>query len=229
MLSGNIRDQKNWHHFGIGERIDCLEEASREPDRIVKHNRKVRMSLMAFVVVLILTVVGVRQIPTEYLAQRYEENFTEAILMQRAAQEPEQAIWQRLIGDLMLNKKMEQKAYVAYEKAFSLDPVNPEIMNNFAWLLLTSANLELRDPLKALTLARGAVTMMEKGYVLDTLATAYWANGLVEEAVHTERRAADLDPAKRRFYQAQIDRFVALSYEDSLYEDENSQNREVIN
>lgn len=229
MLSGNIREQKNWHHFGIGERIDCLEEASREPDRIVKHNRKVRMSLAAFVAVLILTVVGVRQIPTEYLAQRYEENFTEAILMQRAAQEPEQAIWQRLIGDLMLNKKMEQKAYVAYEKAFSLDPVNPEIMNNFAWLLLTSANLELRDPLKALTLARGAVTIMEKGYVLDTLATAYWANGLVEEAVQMERRAADVDPAKRRFYQTQIDRFVALSYEDSLYENEKSQNREVIN
>lgn len=216
MLSGNIREQKNWHHFGIGERIDCLEDAGRKPDIIEKHNRKVRRSLVAFIAVLILTVVGVRQIPTELLAQRYEENFTEAILMQRAAQEPEQAIWQRLIGDLMLNKKMEQKAYIAYEKAFSLDPVNPEIMNNFAWLLLTSEDLELRDPLKALTLARGAMTIMEKGYVLDTLATAYWANGLVEEAVQIEQRAAAVDPAKRRFYQAQSDRFVALSYEASL-------------
>ena len=229
MLSGNIREQKNWHHFGIGERIDCLEDASRRPDRIEKHNSKVRRSLVAFIAVLILTVVGVRQIPTELLAQRYEENFTEAILMQRAAQEPEQAIWQRLIGDLMLNKKMEQKAYIAYEKAFSLDPVNPEIMNNFAWLLLTSEDLDLRDPLKALTLARGAVTVMEKGYVLDTLATAYWANGLVEEAVQIEQRAAAVDPAKRRFYQAQSDRFVALSYEASLNTNKNSQNREAIN
>jgi len=229
MLSGNIREQKNWHHFGIGERIDCLEDAGRKPDIIEKHNRKVRRSLVAFIAVLILTVVGVRQIPTELLAQRYEENFTEAILMQRAAQEPEQAIWQRLIGDLMLNKKMEQKAYIAYEKAFSLDPVNPEIMNNFAWLLLTSEDLELRDPLKALTLARGAMTVMEKGYVLDTLATAYWANGLVEEAVQIEQRAAAVDPAKRRFYQAQSDRFVALSYEASLNTNKNSQNREAIN
>ncbi|MFT5727634.1 MAG: Zn-dependent protease with chaperone function [Desulforhopalus sp.] len=229
MLSGNIREQKNWHHFGIGERIDCLEDASRRPDRIEKHNSKVRRSLVAFIAVLILTVVGVRQIPTELLAQRYEENFTETILMQRAAQEPEQAIWQRLIGDLMLNKKMEQKAYIAYEKAFSLDPVNPEIMNNFAWLLLTSEDLDLRDPLKALTLARGAVTVMEKGYVLDTLATAYWANGLVEEAVQIEQRAAAVDPAKRRFYQAQSDRFVALSYEASLNTNKNSQNREAIN
>jgi len=229
MLSGNIREQKNWHHFGIGERIDCLEDARRKPNIIEKHNSKVRRSLVAFVVVLILTVVGVRQIPTELLAQRYEENFTEAILMQRAAQEPEQAIWQRLIGDLMLNQKMEEKAYIAYEKAFSLDPVNPEIMNNFAWLLLTSENLELRDPLKALTLARGAATVMEKGYILDTLATAYWANGLVEEAVQTEQRAAAVDPAKRRFYQAQIERFLSLSYEASLNTNENSQNRKAIN
>lgn len=229
MLSGDIRDQKNWHHFGIGERIDCLENASREPDKIDKHNSKVRKSLMVFAGILLLTVVGVRQIPTDLLSQKYEENFTEALLMQRAAQEPEQAIWQRLIGDLMLNKKMEQKAYVAYEKAYSLDPVNPEIMNNFAWLLLTSENLELRDPFKALTLARGAVTIMEKGYILDTLATAYWANGLVEEAVQTEQRAAVVDPAKRRFYQSQIDRFVALSYENSLNLNENSQNQEVVN
>ena len=222
MLSGNIRDQPNWHHFGIGERIDCLEDASRNPALIQQHNNKVRKSLMAFVALLILTTIGVQQLPTELLEKRYQENFTEAILMQRAAQEPEQALWQRLIGDLMLGKKMEQKAYAAYEKAFSLDPVNPEIMNNFAWLLLTSENLELRDPLKALTLARGAATIQEKGYILDTLATAYWANGLVEEAVQTEQRAAVIDPAKRRFYLARIERFVSVAYKDSLREDKDS-------
>ena len=216
VLGGNIREQPNWHHFGIGERIDCLEAASRSPKIIQQHDRKLRRSLLFFVAVLLLTFVGVQQIPTELLAQRYEANFTEAILMQRAAQEPDQALWQRLIGDLMLNKKMEEKALAAYEKAFSLDPVNAEIMNNFAWLLLTSENLQLRDPSRALTLARGAVILQEKGYILDTLATAYWANDLVEEAVQTEKRALAVDPGKRRFYQAQIHRFLASSYGDSL-------------
>ncbi|MFT5700253.1 MAG: Zn-dependent protease with chaperone function [Desulforhopalus sp.] len=229
MLSGNIREQPNWHHFGIGERIDCLEAASRQPGIIQHHNSKVKKSLLTFVAVLVFAVVGVQQLPTELLEQRYEENFTEALLMQRAAQEPEQALWQRLIGDLMLSKKMEENAFVAYEKAFSLDPVNPEIMNNFAWLLLTSENLELRDPLKALTLVRGAVTIQEKGYILDTLATAYWANGLVEEAVQAEERAVEVDPAKRRFYQSQIDRFVAVSYEDSLRKRDDSPEKESIN
>jgi len=229
MLSGNIREQPNWHHFGIGERIDCLEEATRKPERIDQHNKKVRMSLVGFAAVLLLTVVGVQQLPTELLEKRYEENFTEAILMQRAMQEPEQALWQRLIGDLMLNKKMEEKALVAYEKAFSLDPVNPEVMNNLAWLVLTSEDLSLRDPLKALTLARGAVTLQEKGYILDTLATAYWANGFVDEALETEKRAMEVDPAKRRFYQAQITRFVSVSYEKSLNSIENSVEETITN
>ncbi|BHH85754.1 M48 family metalloprotease [Desulforhopalus sp. 52FAK] len=229
MLSGNIREQHNWHHFGIGERIDCLEAATEKPERIQQHNKKVRMSLFAFVAVLLITVVGVKQLPTELLEQRYEENFTEAILMQRAVQEPEQALWQRLIGDLMLSKKMERKAFVAYEKALSLDPVNPEIMNNLAWLVLTSEDLSLRDPLKALTLARSAATIHEKGYILDTLATAYWANGLVAEALAAEERAMVVDPAKRRFYQAQIRQFASVSYEESLKVVDSSEEETIMN
>ena len=134
-----------------------------------------------------------RQIPTEQLAERYQENFAETALLEKVKHEPDRALWQRLIGDLMLTRKMEEKALAAYEKAFSLEPTNPEIMNNLAWLLLTSENLSLRDPLQALTLARAAATLQPKGHVLDTLATAYWANGLVEEAVRTESQAAMVD------------------------------------
>ena len=125
-------------------------------------------------------------------------------------------MWQRLIGDLMVSRKMEQKALVAYEKAFGLEPANPEIMNNLAWLLLTSEDLSLRDPGKALTLARAAASLQPKGYILDTLATAYWANGLVEEAVETERQAAFTDPERLRFYEAQAHRFRQESYEEAV-------------
>ena len=224
-LSGNIRDQHNWHHFGIGERIDCLEDAEKAPEQISRHNRKVRYSLLAYVATMLLAVVLVRQIPTEALAQRYQENFAESVLKQKVKLEPDRAIWQRLIGDLMLTKKMEEKALEAYAKAYSLEPVNPEIMNNFAWLLLTSENLSLRDPLKALTLARGAATLQPKGHVLDTLATAYWANGLVEEAVRTEKQAAFVDPAQKRFYMAQIFKFTSQTYEEEVSELEASQEK----
>lgn len=224
-LGGNIRDERNWHHFGIGERIDCLEQAEREPGLIGRHNRKVRYSLAAYIAVLVFAGFLVRQLPTEQLAERYQENFAEAVLLEKVKREPDRAIWQRLIGDLMLTRKMEEKALAAYEKAFSLEPTNPEIMNNFAWLLLTSENLGLRDPFKALTLARAAATLQPKGHVLDTLATAYWANGLVEEAVRTESRAAMMDLAQKRFYQAQIARFLNRTYEESIREMESARGK----
>ncbi len=223
IMSGNIRDQRNWHHFGIGERIDCLEDAEKNPGQIRRHNQKVRYSLLAYGAVLLLAIVAVRQIPTEVLAQRYQENFAESVLFQKVKQEPDRALWQRLIGDLMLTRKMEEKALKAYQKAYSLEPVNPEIMNNFAWLLLTSENLRLRDPAQALTLARAAAILAPKGHILDTLATAYWANGLVREAVETEKQAAAVDVAQRRFYLAQIIKFTSKTYEESVRELEAAQ------
>lgn len=216
VLSGNIREQKNWHHFGIGERIECLEKAEQEPALIKRHNKKVFYSLLGYVACVVLTVTLVRQIPVDMLEQRYQENFAETVLFHKAKQEPERAIWQRMIGDLMLSKKMEEKALGAYEKAFSLDPSNYEIMNNFAWLLLTSKNLNLRDPARAFTLARSAATIQEKGYILDTLATAYWANGFPDQAILTEERAMQIDPGQRRYYQAQALKFSGETYEESL-------------
>ncbi|MDK9706298.1 MAG: M48 family metalloprotease [Desulforhopalus sp.] len=218
LLSGTVRDEHNWHHFGIGERIECLVQAERQPELIKRHDRKVRFGLISYVAVVVLAGVLVGQIPKEQLASRYQENFAETILLQKATKEPDRALWQRLIGDLMMTKKMEEKARTAYEKAYSLEPVNPEIMNNLAWLLLTSEDLRLRDPLRALSLARAAASLQARGHIYDTLATAYWANGLVEEAVHAERQAAAIDPAQRRFYQAQIARFLKQTYEESLKE-----------
>lgn len=224
VLSGTVRDEHNWHHFGIGERIDCLVRAERQPELITRHNRKVRFGLISYVAVALFAGVFVGQIPKEQLATRYQENFAETILLQKVTKEPDRALWQRLIGDLMMTKKMEEKARIAYEKAYGLEPTNPEIMNNLAWLLLTSEDLRLRDPLRALSLARAAASLQAKGHVFDTLATAYWANGLIDEAVHAERQAAMLDPAQRRFYYAQIARFMKQTYEESVRELEAKQN-----
>lgn len=222
-MSGNIRDQKNWHHFGIGERIDCIEGAEANPALIQHHDRKVRWSLITYGIVLILCFGMARQIPTEEFSKRYEEQFAEAVLIQKAKQEPDKALWQRSIGDLMFHRGMEDKALAAYEKAFSLEPANAAVMNNLAWLLLTSEDLSLRDPGRALTLARAAAVILPRGFILDTLATAYWANGFVEEAVTTEKQAIFVDPDKSRYYKTQADRFLYESYSDELIRKRESQ------
>jgi Zn-dependent protease with chaperone function len=55
-MSGNIREQKNWHHFGIGERIDFLARCEHRPVLARQHDRKVRLALAAYFLLIGLTV-----------------------------------------------------------------------------------------------------------------------------------------------------------------------------
>ncbi len=211
-LSGNIRDQKSWHHFGIGERIDFLARCEQDPSLIRRHDRKVFFSLAIYFTVILVTVLAVRQVDTERLLAGYETRYTEAVLRHKVRQEPGNSLWLQLLGDLLQGREMERKAMDAYEKALALSPMNADLNNNLAWLLLTARDRSLRDPVRALTLARTAAVLKQKGYILDTLATAFWANHLVEEAVLTELKAIRLDPENRAYYQAQIERFRTTTW-----------------
>lgn len=212
VLSGNIRNQKSWHHFGIGERIDFLFRCERNRTLIRRHDRKVAISMALYFVLLAGTVAAIRQMPMEELVAGYEMKYMEAVLRKKIKNEPRNALWHQLVGDLMQDRKMEIKALAAYEKALALEPVNAVIMNNLAWLLLTAEDREIRQPRRALTLARSAAALKEEGYILDTLAVAFWANGLGEEAVNTEMRAIRTDPENRKYYQAQIAKFKTQFY-----------------
>ena len=212
LLSGNSRDQPSWHHFGIGERVAYLEKCEHDPQERERHQRKVWFSLTAYLLVLAAVMVLVRQIPVERLTRQYEEKYLEVVLWQKVRQEPDKALWLRLAGDLMQHRKMEKKALDAYEKALTFAPASPVLLNNLAWLLLTSEDLQLRDPRRALILARSATLSQPQGSFLDTFATACWANGLIEEAVATEQDAVLADPAGQEYYQQQIERFRHTSY-----------------
>ncbi len=213
-LSGNIRDQKSWHHFGIGERIDFLERCERDPGLIRRHDRKIYLALGIYFLVILSTVLGVRRVDTEWLLAGYETRYTEAVLRHKVQQEPGNSLWLQLLGDLLQDRQMEKKARDAYERALRLNPMNADLNNNLAWLLLTARDRSLRDPRRALTLARTAAVLKENGYILDTLATAFWANGLVDEAVATELKAMRLDPENRNYYQQQVEKFRTRSREE---------------
>jgi cytochrome c-type biogenesis protein CcmH/NrfG len=151
--------------------------------------------------------------PTDLYSSSMERQFVEAVLTQRIRQEPDNPLWHRLLGDLYLEKEEDAKALTAYSNALALEPSDPEIMNNYAWLLLTTKVPDLRDPLKALSLAASAAARYPTGYILDTLATAYWATGDVNKAVDTEKQAIRHDPDNRQYYQRQIIKFSTEQYE----------------
>ena len=207
LLGGGDREEKNWHHFGIGERIAYLWRCEGDRSLVKRHDRKLRLSLAGYGVVIALAVVLLHRIDVDKLSAGYETRYAEAVLLQKVRQEPDNSLWLMYLGDFLQSRKMERKAVDAYEQALAITPMSAEINNNLAWLLVTAQDRSLRDPKRALTLARTAVLLKERGYILDTLATAYWANGLVEEAVVTQLKAMQLDPDNRPYYLGQLEKF----------------------
>ena len=216
ILSGNTRDLPSWHHFGIGQRVDYLEKCEKNPSWIDRHNRKVRNCLLAYLLALGTIAFGQTLLPSDSWEKAYETKYTEYIIDLKLTEEPGKALWLRLAGDLMQHKKMEEKALEAYEQALLLEPDNPDTLNNLAWLLLTCEKPELRDPLRALKLARSAAMLEPRGHILDTLATAYWANDLIDKAVETEEQAIFVDPEQSAYYRHKIWKFSHTNYGTGL-------------
>jgi tetratricopeptide (TPR) repeat protein len=207
-LSGNIRDKPSWHHFGIGQRVDFLEKCSRDKSLIARHDRKVYGSLILFVALLVFCA-GVLWNTEIELDEATNIKFVESVLQQRVRREPDKAIWHRQLGDIKQVAGQYTEALAAYEKSRALEPNNPETLNNIAWIHITAADPEILAPDKALDLAKKAASLRPTaGYILDTLAAAFWANNLIDEALNTERAAMKVDPGNRPFYRRQMDFYL---------------------
>ncbi|MBW2484873.1 MAG: tetratricopeptide repeat protein [Deltaproteobacteria bacterium] len=207
-LSGNIRDKPSWHHFGIGQRVDFLEKCSRDRSLIRRHDRKVYGSLILFIGLLVFSA-GIFWNMDMELDSEANIKFVESVLLQRARREPDKAIWHRLLGDLKQDIEQDTEALAAYEKSIALEPDNPEVLNNLAWLLITAKEPEVLDPERSLELAKNAAFLRPAaGYILDTLAAAYWANDMIDKALDAERTAMKLEPENRTFYRRQMDFFL---------------------
>jgi len=206
-LTGSSLSEKNWHHFGLGERIDFLRRVEADPRLGDRHHRKIRLALAAYLLAVALAGTALSRVDLDSLAREGRQRYLEQMLRQRLARDPADSLWLQLLGELFHERQLERQALEAYERALSLAPFNAEVLNNLAWLLLTARDHSLRDARRALTLARTAATLERNGHVLDTLATAFWANGLVEDAVLAELEAMQLDPEHRAYYQRQIERF----------------------
>lgn len=214
-LGGNIREQKSWHHFGLGERITFLERCEQDKSLLRRHDRKIYISLAVYVVTIALATVLLNRLDTEQLAEGYESRYMEAVIMHKLHEEPENGLLLMFLGNLMQEKKMERKAIEAYESALPLEQDNADLYNNLSWLLLTANDKTLLDPARALILAEKAVSLREEGYILDTLAIALWANDLVNKAIAVEKRAAEIDPENSRYYYQQAQKIIKQAWQSS--------------
>jgi Zn-dependent protease with chaperone function len=215
LLSGNIRDLPSWHHFGLGQRIDFLRRCEKEPNRIRRHHRKVHLALLLYAVIMLAGALAAWQMPQDLLGETPKARFAEALIRQKIREQPNSGLWLQILGDLQYSLNQEQAARDSYEQALRLAPDNTEALNNLAWLLLTAQEPTLRNPEKALLLAEKAAAKTRTPHVLDTLATAHWANGNREAALALEAEALARTGRHQEFYRGQMEKFRTTEYSPS--------------
>jgi len=104
--------------------------------------------------------------------------------------------WHALLGrgDAYLNVGRHAEAIADYERTLKLQPKNPDLLNNFAWVLATSPDAKLRDGRRAIRLATEAceATEYRLPHILSTLAAAYAETGDFDAAVKWSSKAVEL-------------------------------------
>jgi tetratricopeptide (TPR) repeat protein len=117
-------------------------------------------------------------------------------------------LWQNLAMIYHETKEYE-KAIGTYERIIDLDPNHATVLNNLAWLLATVPDQGLRDKMRALDLAKKAVAIERSAMFLDTLAEAYYVNGMISEAVEAIEEAVSIASEGRNYYEKQLKKFLA--------------------
>ena len=191
--------------------MDYLKRCEQDRQWIGRHNRKVTRSILAFIALFCVLAVGAFQ-----LNQVVENNKNrhinvadlEAYLDQKENKTVEDGLWYLVIGNVYYDRQNLERAASAYDVAIRLNPDNPDALNNLAWLLVTSDNPDLRNPQKALELAKKAIALEKAPHIWDTLAEALYANGRVEDAIEAENKALQMHPDDRQVYEKQLSRFM---------------------
>ena len=210
-LNGINPEQDNWHHYGVRQRIDYLSKCLKKPEMIQKHHRRVTRIKIGCTLMLVgllgaNIILSTEYIKTNVLAWKLEQSFDNWKL--------KDAPLLTKMGDLLYFQDHKNKAEIWYRRALELNPEEPRTLNNLAWLLTETHNDDQKRLKESMVLAQKALEGKRTAFIWDTLAEAYFMNGLYEKAADAAHNAlesagegngisveADLDYYKKRFKQ----------------------------
>jgi tetratricopeptide (TPR) repeat protein len=205
-IGSQNRNAPNWHHFGIAERIRFLESCDRDPSLINKHDARVAR-MVAFYAVLFIGAGAVFYTFGERPLAQAKMTFLQYVMEKKVASNPENTLYVFSLGNVYYELGNLKKAEACFNNALALNPNDPEILNNLAWLYATAQDKELYRPNKALELSQRAADLAPKAHILDTLGESYFINGQYEEAVHALELAIAARPENLPYYEKQFNKF----------------------
>ena len=110
-------------------------------------------------------------------------------------------------GMAFYQAKDDANAARTLEEALRIRPADTEILNNLAWVLATTEDKTVYNPVRSLALAQKALDLEKAPHILDTYAQALFVNGRIEEAVRFQEQALASASEDRDSYQRQLDKF----------------------
>jgi Zn-dependent protease with chaperone function len=204
VLSGRIRDLPSWHHFSIRERVGFLWRTTEEPGLAKRHNRFVASAFAVYLISLVGLGYALNFSP---LKEGLLLRWTERSLQRQIEIQPHNVQLYQNLAMVYHAVGQYREAMKTYDRLIRLDPEHAIALNNLAWLLATAEDHGLRDEKRALILAKKAVALERSAMVLDTLAEAYFVNGMIPQAVSTIKEAIDLTENGKAYYEQQLRRF----------------------
>jgi Zn-dependent protease with chaperone function len=202
---GDDGKKPNWHHYGLGQRIDFLRKCIADPGQVKRHNRKVNRSLIFFFsIFLIFSILLIPFTGLGWPDETSQYNFLAKVIEKRIEQQPENPDLYTTLASLYYELEKWEPAKKNYEFSLKLRYEQPDALNNLAWLLLKCPQEDLRDFEIALKLARDAARLQELSHVYDTLAEAYLANGMYKEALTAAEKALKIAKEDRKYLKDQV-------------------------
>jgi len=208
LTSGQPPDRPNWHHFSITERIDYLKKCENDRTWIRHHNRKIRKSIAVYLAAILFMGGLGYHLNFGSVGKKLNNHFFEKIIARELQKTPDNPNLYRMLGDLYFGRQNYEMTIRAYEHALRLQPDNPEVLNNLAWLYATCEDPGYRDPQQALALAQKAAALSPAAHIMDTLAESYYANGKYSEAILAARTALKLARTNLSYFEDQLDKFL---------------------
>jgi tetratricopeptide (TPR) repeat protein len=158
-LIGDFGQRANWHHYNIPQRIDYLRKCIGNPALIHRHRRKVKAALLIFIICVFSLVLLGSRLNTANLQQSLNNRFLIKVMENYCREHPDEVNAFISLGSLYFEEQQLKPTRNCFETALALDRKQPELLNNYAWLLLTAEDPKIRNIEQGYRLAKEAAAM----------------------------------------------------------------------